>query len=482
MTTAFLDKSSFSTALSSGCRGTPLSLSQLNGAKLATECQSGESTTHDPAAFKKCPLRPVQVGGLLGALLVQPSRNEVNPVKKVGFVSTQKPDSSRSSTSTFSVHFAEVTKKAGAPMVTFAGFTKHQAPEAPRSKTVMFADRIPPSKTTSSSDMSHILSPTSIYTAARKRQMVHLPSAGIVNASPEFAFTHVRAAKPTVDVDVPGPQRVTKAPERSVSFATTSAKEKAPEDQDTKDTPRLHTTCRDVLADVLGKDDAFRMDDSCDEDEEEDNMRSEEEEDEDEEDDGDEENNDDEDDEDDKMFEDRFSSSYGHSFGKNVAEPSSVSIPKPSFHVRRRRSPLPSFSDDESVHSNSASETNVKSEEKEHVPVQTVAPPSENDVPDETDIVLGTLDEDQPACLAYAYAVDERTSKRCQMHPQDIDPTFPDSFSDDERYNEEKKAISSTHGKAVWNSRCKKHEHSASKRLIRSPPVNIRRKPRNPNL
>ncbi len=65
------------------------------------------------------------------------------------------------------------------------------------------------------------------------------------------------------------------------------------------------------------------------------------------------------------------------------------------------------------------------------VPVFCAAPPSESDLPDTTDFAAGTLEEDQPACVAFDTAVKDRERARRITTPQDIDPTFPDSGSDD---------------------------------------------------
>ncbi|ORY80821.1 hypothetical protein BCR37DRAFT_387872 [Protomyces lactucae-debilis] len=62
-------------------------------------------------------------------------------------------------------------------------------------------------------------------------------------------------------------------------------------------------------------------------------------------------------------------------------------------------------------------------------PVYRPACPSESDLPDTTDFAPGTLDEDQPACVAFDCAVRDRALARRIATPQDIDPTFPDSGS-----------------------------------------------------
>lgn len=52
------------------------------------------------------------------------------------------------------------------------------------------------------------------------------------------------------------------------------------------------------------------------------------------------------------------------------------------------------------------------------------------ELPDSTDFVCGTLDEDQPLEKAYLSCMEARKQARYKKTPQDIDPSFPDSDSD----------------------------------------------------
>ncbi|KAK3295963.1 uncharacterized protein B0H64DRAFT_442314 [Chaetomium fimeti] len=54
------------------------------------------------------------------------------------------------------------------------------------------------------------------------------------------------------------------------------------------------------------------------------------------------------------------------------------------------------------------------------------------ELPDSTDFVCGTLDEDRPLEEAYITCVEERRRGRQQLIPQDIDPSFPTSEPEDE--------------------------------------------------
>ncbi|KAL8944204.1 MAG: hypothetical protein Q9216_000628 [Gyalolechia sp. 2 TL-2023] len=59
--------------------------------------------------------------------------------------------------------------------------------------------------------------------------------------------------------------------------------------------------------------------------------------------------------------------------------------------------------------------------------------PGTPDLPDSTDFVCGTLDEDRPLEAAYLSCLEERRRSKHPVIPQDIDPSFPTSdFEDDE--------------------------------------------------
>ena len=58
--------------------------------------------------------------------------------------------------------------------------------------------------------------------------------------------------------------------------------------------------------------------------------------------------------------------------------------------------------------------------------------PGTPDLPDSTDFVCGTLDEDRPLEAAYMSCLEERKRSRHRVIPQDIDPSFPTSDLDEE--------------------------------------------------
>lgn len=74
----------------------------------------------------------------------------------------------------------------------------------------------------------------------------------------------------------------------------------------------------------------------------------------------------------------------------------------------------------------------MRAEETVRTPVYRTAAPSESDLPDTTDFAPGTIDEDQPACIAFGMAVRDRKARREPAKPSDIDPTFPESGSDED--------------------------------------------------
>ncbi|KAM5365327.1 hypothetical protein ACJZ2D_011043 [Fusarium nematophilum] len=105
------------------------------------------------------------------------------------------------------------------------------------------------------------------------------------------------------------------------------------------------------------------------------------------------------------------------------------------------------------------------------------------DLPDSTDFVCGTLDEDRPLEEAYLSCLAARRNEKLRIIPQDIDPSFPTSEPEDENEGEifnpvyhESDEDDFLHGKMEdlhherdrpWRRR--KSEHASPKRF-RSPP------------
>ena len=70
-------------------------------------------------------------------------------------------------------------------------------------------------------------------------------------------------------------------------------------------------------------------------------------------------------------------------------------------------------------------------------PIKQKARPSTPNLPDSTDFVCGTLDEDRPLEAAYKSCMEQRRKSKQVVIPQDIDPSFPTSDLDDNEDLEE---------------------------------------------
>ena len=78
--------------------------------------------------------------------------------------------------------------------------------------------------------------------------------------------------------------------------------------------------------------------------------------------------------------------------------------------------------------------------------------PGTPDLPDSTDFVCGTLDEDRPLEAAYISCLEERKRSKHKVIPQDIDPSFPtsDPEMDEEDDDEEDEIIRSSSDEHKW--------------------------------
>ncbi len=102
--------------------------------------------------------------------------------------------------------------------------------------------------------------------------------------------------------------------------------------------------------------------------------------------------------------------------------------------------------------------------------------PGTPDLPDSTDFVCGTLDEDRPREAAYMSCLEERRRSRHKIVPQDIDPSFPTSDPEAEDDVDDNNAISSDEN--VWvmgrpdnsddEQKLRKRKHT-SKKMAKSP-------------
>jgi len=116
--------------------------------------------------------------------------------------------------------------------------------------------------------------------------------------------------------------------------------------------------------------------------------------------------------------------------------------------------------------------------------------PGTPDLPDSTDFVCGTLDEDRPLEEAYASRLAARKLEKLHVIPQDIDPSFPTSEPEDEDDDDRRKGYGDSDDQ-LWlhgeledihqdrldrSGRKKKSDHLSPKRY-RSPPPKRRPSP-----
>lgn len=105
-----------------------------------------------------------------------------------------------------------------------------------------------------------------------------------------------------------------------------------------------------------------------------------------------------------------------------------------------------------------------------------------SDLPDSTDFVCGTLDEDKPLEEAYATCLAARRNEKLRVIPQDIDPSFPTSGPEDEDEEDHRPAQHDS-DENVWmqgemedlhhdqdRSRRRRKSEQASPRKYHSPP------------
>ena len=76
--------------------------------------------------------------------------------------------------------------------------------------------------------------------------------------------------------------------------------------------------------------------------------------------------------------------------------------------------------------------------------------PGTPDLPDSTDFVCGTLDEDRPLEAAYLSCLEERKRSRHRVVPQDIDPSFPTSDLEEEDDDADDDALVPASDEPAW--------------------------------
>ncbi|GAM82620.1 hypothetical protein ANO11243_006020 [Dothideomycetidae sp. 11243] len=102
--------------------------------------------------------------------------------------------------------------------------------------------------------------------------------------------------------------------------------------------------------------------------------------------------------------------------------------------VQRRR-----MSDSSLESAREANGTTLKSRKKSKSKTRAlrINRPSTPELPDSTDFVCGTLDEDRPLEQAYKTCIEQRKAAKHKVTPQDIDPTFPTSDPEMDEEDEE---------------------------------------------
>ncbi|KAI9055272.1 hypothetical protein LZ554_000234 [Drepanopeziza brunnea f. sp. 'monogermtubi'] len=76
--------------------------------------------------------------------------------------------------------------------------------------------------------------------------------------------------------------------------------------------------------------------------------------------------------------------------------------------------------------------------------------PGTPDLPDSTDFVCGTLDEDRPLEDAYVSCIEARRNAKHKLTPQDIDPSFPTSDPEDEEDDDDVVNAAHDSEEPVW--------------------------------
>lgn len=117
--------------------------------------------------------------------------------------------------------------------------------------------------------------------------------------------------------------------------------------------------------------------------------------------------------------------------------------------------------------------------------------PGTPDLPDSTDFVCGTLDEDRPLEEAYVSCMEARKREKRHVIPQDIDPSFPTSDPEDEEDENDEVEQPNDSDEGLWlhgkfedsesetrhRRRTRKSPKHSPKRLVSPPPQKYRSPP-----
>ena len=150
-------------------------------------------------------------------------------------------------------------------------------------------------------------------------------------------------------------------------------------------------------------------------------------------------------------------------------------------HIRPRQKRTASESSIESMINTSNPKTRKSVPKGKNGRRISVVRPSTPELPDSTDFVCGTLDEDRPLEAAYLSCIEERKRSKRGFTPQDLDPSFPTSDPEQEDSDDEEPAGSESQ---VWvagkpdesDNLFDRGRHNLSRRNTRSPSVSPKRK------
>lgn len=156
-----------------------------------------------------------------------------------------------------------------------------------------------------------------------------------------------------------------------------------------------------------------------------------------------------------------------------------------------RRSSIPMLGNrsDSSSSGASATQRRTSREKTRRIKIR----PGTPELPDSTDFVCGTLDEDRPLEDAYISCIAQKRREKLHLIPQDIDPSFPTSEPEDEDEDEGSYKAGQDSDDHVWvhgeledlhhehgrGERRKKRSNNNSPKRYHSPPPKLRgRSPR----
>ncbi|CAG8376487.1 unnamed protein product [Penicillium salamii] len=158
----------------------------------------------------------------------------------------------------------------------------------------------------------------------------------------------------------------------------------------------------------------------------------------------------------------------------SLATPEPTSQPIESRPAMERRASNTSFDSMEDHPKWLPAPVNISSRRPSKVSTSIRIRPRTPNLPDSTDFVCGTLDEDRPLEAAYKSCLEQRRLSKQIPIPQDIDPSFPTSDPEDEEdeepSQEELSDIPSEPSRGRAEGDARKHSPRHSPKRLMSPP------------